>query len=122
MVDAIAQRVLICVKPTGERVTVTLRIGRPYRASDVDWACQVEADGLHANLSDMHGVDSFQALILAQQLLFQLTMGVIKDGGSFRNVEDESIVDVARLFANGARRSTGRPPACFSPHGGRRLR
>ena len=102
MVDAIAQRALVCVKPSGERVTVTLRIGKPYRASDVDWACPVEAEGLHSNLSDMHGVDSFQALILAQRLLLQLAMGVVEDGGSFRSVEDGSAVDVTRLFASGA--------------------
>ena|ERR1700682_5771150 len=102
MVDAIAERALVCVKPNGERVTVTLRIGTPYRAGDVDWACPVEAEGLYSDLSDMHGVDSFQALILAQRLLLQLTMGVVKDGGSFRNVADESIVDVTQLFASGA--------------------
>jgi hypothetical protein len=49
----------------------------------------------------MHGVDSFQALMLAQKLLLQLMLGVIEDGGSFRDDEDDSPVDINRLFAAG---------------------
>ena len=59
--DAIAERTLVCLKPNGERIPVTLRIGKPYRASDVDWACPVALDGLQSKLADIHGIDSFQA-------------------------------------------------------------
>ena len=59
MTDAIAEREVIYITPNGERVSVTLRIGAPYRASDVDWACPVAAKGLYPNLSDIHGIDSF---------------------------------------------------------------
>lgn len=101
MADAIAERTLVCVKPDGQRVSVTLRIGKTYRASDVDWACPVALEGLQPKLPDMHGVDSFQALMLAQKLLLQLMSGVIEDGGSFRDDEDDSPVDLAKLFAAG---------------------
>ena len=99
--NAIAERKLVCVKPDGQRVPVTLRIGKPYPASDVDWACPVALEGLQPKLADMHGVDSFQALMLAQKLLLQLMLGVIEDGGSFRDDEDDSPVDINRLFAAG---------------------
>ena len=102
MAETIAQRVLRCVKPGGERTTVTLCIGSPYQASDVDWACPVRLEGLHSRLSDIHGVDSFQALMLARRFLLQLMTGVIEAGGSFRNLEDDSVVDVATLFESGA--------------------
>ena len=102
MAEAIAQRELMCVKPTGERTAVTLRIGVPYPASEVDWACPVELEGLHTRLSDIHGVDSFQALMLAQGLLRRLMLHVVAEGGSFRNVQDDSLVDIARLFDSGA--------------------
>jgi hypothetical protein len=101
MADTIAERALVCVKANGERVPVTLRIGRPYPASDVDWACPVALEGLESRLPDMHGVDSFQALMLAQKLLLQLMSGVIEDGGSFHNEEDDSPVDINKLFAAG---------------------
>jgi hypothetical protein len=101
VVDVIAQRAVVWVKSDGERVPVTLLIGMPYRASDVDWACPVAADGLYAKLGDIHGIDSFQALVLAQKLLRQLMNGAVKDGGTFRNVEDDSAIDVSTLFASG---------------------
>jgi hypothetical protein len=101
MGDVIAERALFWVKPNGERVTVTLRIGKPYRASDVDWACPVAAEGLYDKLADIHGIDSFQALMLAQGLLLKLLTGAIRDGSTFRNMEDDSPIDVSRLFAAG---------------------
>src|SRR5712691_2175872 len=101
MADAIAERALVCIKPDGKRIPVTLRIGKPYRASDVDWACPVALEGLQPKLGDIHGVDSFQALMLAQKLLLQLMSGVIEDGGSFRNEDDDSPVDINKLFAAG---------------------
>jgi hypothetical protein len=101
MADAIAERTLICVKASGERVPVTLRIGRPYPASDVDWACPVALYGLEAKLPDMHGVDSFQALMLAQKLLLQLMTGVVENGGRFEDDEDGSPIDINKLFAAG---------------------
>jgi hypothetical protein len=101
MAEIIAERTLICVKPSGDRIPVTFRIGRPYRASDVDWACPVAAEGLHSKLSDIHGGDSFQALILTQKLLCQLMIGVIDDGGCFRSADDDSPIDVRQMFSSG---------------------
>ena len=99
--DAVAERTLVCVKPNGERVPVTLRIGKPYPASDVDWACPVALEGLERKLPDIHGVDSFQALMLAQKLLLQLMTGVIEDGGRFEDDEDGSPIDLKKLFTAG---------------------
>jgi uncharacterized protein DUF6968 len=99
--DTIAERQLACIKPNGDRVLVTLRLGKPYRASDVDWACPVALDGLERKLPDIHGVHSFQALMLAQKLLLQLMTGVVEDGGRFEDDEDGSPIDVTKLFAAG---------------------
>jgi hypothetical protein len=101
MSEMIAQRAIVWVKPDGSRVPITLQIGKPYRASDVDWACPVAADGLYAKLSDIHGVDSFQALVLAQRLLLQLMNGAVEDGGTFLHVEDDSPINVSALFTSG---------------------
>ena len=101
MADAVAERTLVCVKANGERVSVTLRIGRPYPASDADWACPVALEGLERKVPDIHGVDSFQALMLAQKLLLQLMTGVIQDGGRFEDDEDGSPIDLKTLFAAG---------------------
>jgi hypothetical protein len=101
MPDAIAERELVWVKPNGERVAVTLRIGRPYRVNGSDWACPVSAEGFHDQLADIHGIDSFQALVLAQGLLANLMARAIEDGGRFLHADDDTPVDVGRLFAAG---------------------
>ena len=63
---------LICVRPNGERVTVTVAVGHPYPTMEGDWACPVEIAGLHGRLTDVHGTDSLQALCLAIKLVGSL--------------------------------------------------
>lgn len=101
MAGAIAERELVWVKPDGERVPITLRIGKPYRTKGDDWVCPVAAEGFQTKLADMHGIDSFQALMLAQGLLAKLMIGAVEDGGHFLNVDDDTPVDVNRLFEAG---------------------
>ena len=96
--NVVAERVIICERANGERIRVTLRIGKPFRASDVDWACPVEAEGLFERLADIHGVDSFQALLLAQGLLRNLMHGEAEDGSTFWWADTHEQLDVAEMF------------------------
>ena len=96
--DAIAERVLVCERADGKRFRVTIRIGKPYRASDVDWACPVEAEGLFDRLADIHGIDSFQALVLAQGLLRTLMRGEIEGGSTFWWADTHEQLDVEAMF------------------------
>jgi hypothetical protein len=96
--EMIAERKLICQRANGERVLVTLRIGKPYPASDVDWACSAEAEGLFDRLADMHGVDSFQALILAQGLLRNLLSAEIEKGSTLHWRESGERMSLEDLF------------------------
>ena len=79
--EVVAETQLVCERSSGERIVITLRLGKPYKSSEVDWACSVEIEGLYPNLADQYGIDSFQALMLAQTLLRKLMSGVIEDGG-----------------------------------------
>jgi hypothetical protein len=56
--EVIAERALVCEGANGKRTLVTLRIGRPYRSGDIDWACPVALAGLYKRLADQHGIDS----------------------------------------------------------------
>ena len=96
--SVVAQRSIICERSAGERIRVTLRIGKPYRSSDVDWACPVEADGLFGRLVDIHGVDSFQALILAQGLLRNLLRHEAEDGSIFWWADTHERLDIDEMF------------------------
>jgi len=101
MQDTIAERELIGIRNDGEKVLLRLRIGRPYPASDIDWACPVAVDGLHKRLADQHGVDSFQSLALAQALCRKLLEGFVKDGGTILSADGTSPVDLNELFESG---------------------
>ena len=83
-------------------VEIVVRIGEPYRASEVDWACPVAVEGLHSRLADQNGVDSFQALMLAQKLARKLLQGFVEDGGILRDADEGYIVKVDSLFEGGA--------------------
>ena len=78
-----------------------MRVGQPYRASDIDWACPVEMEGLYGRLADIHGVDSFHALILAQGLLRNLMRREIEDGGTFWWADTHEEIDIEEMFGRG---------------------
>lgn len=96
--EVIAECKLICRKRNGERIPVTLRLGKPFLSSDVDWACPVAAEGLYQHLTNIHGVDSFQALVLAQGLLRNLMQGEIESGSTFHWPESGEQMSIEDLF------------------------
>jgi hypothetical protein len=97
-VEVFAERTLECLKPSGERLSVVLRFGQPYRASDVDWACPVAADGLYERLADIHGIDSLQALILAQELLRSLMQDHLERGHRFYWPGTSDVMTLEQIF------------------------
>ncbi|NEO83388.1 MAG: hypothetical protein F6J87_03885 [Spirulina sp. SIO3F2] len=81
MNDTIAQTHLMAVRPNGDRIPVTLAIGKPYQiAPDQEWACPVSLADLH-KLPDARGEDSFQALCLAISLALRLLESFQAQGG-----------------------------------------
>lgn len=66
MQNHIAERKLLLeVIETGERRSLTVRIGMPYQKSDNDFRCPTEYAGLYNKVADVSGVDAIQALALA---------------------------------------------------------
>jgi hypothetical protein len=83
MDDVIAGDDIIGVRASGERITIKLRLGRPYR-KDTDpetWACPVSLEPLYSRLADIVGDSSFQSLCLASRLALYLLAGFKEDGG-----------------------------------------
>jgi hypothetical protein len=64
----------------GAPFNVTLELGVPFEHPKGSWCCPVAARGLHENLADIHGVDSFQAGVLALQLLRMLVSAELDAG------------------------------------------
>jgi hypothetical protein len=83
MTDVIASAEMIGIRPTGEKISISLRIGRPYLSgsSPETWACPVALEPLYRKLADITGTDSFHALCLASRLALTLLAGFKEDGG-----------------------------------------
>ena len=95
----IAERTIYAVTGDGRGLTIRLGIGKPYKVTEDEWACAVRVDGLHNRLSDMHGVDSWQALQLSCQLAVRLLEGFAQDGGRLFWKKDGEQVHIQDLFA-----------------------
>lgn len=95
----IAERSLHAVAADGNSFEIGLAIGRPYRVSTEEWACSVRVAGLHHGLSDIRGIDSWQALQLACQLSAQLLDHFVAGGGRIFWEEGGEQLSVADLFA-----------------------
>lgn len=77
----VAERKLFASTADGHTFEIHLAVGKPYPVSEDEWACSVLLEGLHSNLRDQHGVDSWQALQLAYQLVVRLLTYFVQDGG-----------------------------------------
>ena len=91
---------LMCVRPGGERVAVTVAIGHPYPTSEGDWACAVEVAGLHGRLKDIVGADSLQALCLAIRAAHDLLASFVADGGRVLDPRTGDEVDLDAQFGS----------------------
>lgn len=97
--ELIAERALICARPSGERITVKLRIGKPMPDTGGDWVCPVEAVGLLNGPKNIFGVDSFQALFLGEALLKSVVRGELEKGSTFLAFQPEEPVGFDEIFA-----------------------
>lgn len=79
--ELIAERSIYAIDKDSRGFEIRLMIGRPYEVSPDEWACPVAALGLHGVYPDMHGVDSWQALTLARQLVRGVLTSFVEDGG-----------------------------------------
>lgn len=96
----IAERILY-LKDTDEEIKeVNLSIGQPYQKEDGSWACPIQLKGLFEDLSDVSGDDSFQALMLAQNLARTLLNALAEKGWTVYSNSDKE-VDVDTLFQVG---------------------
>jgi hypothetical protein len=98
---AIARRDLIGKRESGAPFDISVRIGTPYEVDDVSWACPVAVDGIDSSLADQHGIDSWQALLLAISLVRSRLEHFIETGGKLYWRDDPSTeVDLRDVFGN----------------------
>ncbi len=96
----IAERILFLKYTEDEVKEVHVGIGQPYQNEDGSWACPIQLKGLFENLADVGGEDSFQALMLAQNLARTLLNALVEKGWTVYSYADKE-VDVDTLFKVG---------------------
>jgi hypothetical protein len=79
--NPVAALEVVALVATGERVTLTAQIGKPYRNDDGSWSCPVAMPPLYAQLEDIRGIDSFHATWLACSLILKLLEHFKASGG-----------------------------------------
>jgi hypothetical protein len=98
MDEVIAEREIFSISPKGEKEVLRVVIGKPYRVDDESWACSVRVVGLHKKLSDVVGIDSWQALGLAIALVRQLLGYYVENGAELFWEEGGERIMLADLF------------------------
>ena len=93
------EREIELVRPDEVTTAVHLGIGFPKRERGGDWACDVSARGLYKRLAPVRGVDAFQSLTLAIELLRTLISSEIERGSTLKAFGEETTV--AALFGFG---------------------
>ena len=94
----IATRELTGIDSAGREFSIKLAIGSPYQEG-TDWRCPVLLEGFLSIQPRPVGVDSFQALMLAQRLARQyLTSFVEERGGRLLDSSGGNDVSVDALF------------------------
>jgi hypothetical protein len=100
--ELIATRRLRARRPEGDSFDIEVGIGKPVARGDQEGKCAVLLDGLHDRLADQHGIDSWQALMLAQRLARQLLGHFLEDGGQLWYPEaEDTAVDLSAMFSGG---------------------
>jgi hypothetical protein len=96
----IAERILYLKNTDEELKEVHVGIGQPYQKEEGSWACPIQLKGLFEDLSDVNGEDSFQALMLAQNLIKTLLNALVEKGWTVYSYAEKE-VDVDTLFQVG---------------------
>ncbi len=83
MDNPIIETKFLAVRPDGERVELTVQVGRPHPCGDdpESWACPVAILPEYPHLRDIVGGDSFQSLCLGVRMILDLLDGYRQKGG-----------------------------------------
>jgi hypothetical protein len=85
--NLVAKLEVVGVRPGGERVALSARIGRPREERDGRWACAIAVAPLKGGLDDVRGTDSFHAVWLACALVLKLLGNLQAEGWRLENAD-----------------------------------
>lgn len=88
MIDPIASLAVVGIKPNGERIDISLKIGCPYQTKTEpveQWRCPVSLTPIDSTLPDMFGADSVHAMCMALSIAFGRLRDFVEAGGRLQH-------------------------------------
>lgn len=85
----VAVEEMLWLKPDGLAVSVTARVGAPFRAVEGGWECQAEIEGFEGPYN-IKGETSMQALCLATELVAKRLEHLLEDGAHLVYIDDST--------------------------------
>lgn len=100
--ELIAERTIYAIDKDSQGFEIKLMIGKPYQLDPVDslnniWACPVAARGWY-RVPESRGIDSWQALMIARNMLARLLAYFVQDGGKLYWEKNGEELDIDHLF------------------------
>lgn len=98
--ELIAERTIYAIDKDSREFEIRLMVGKPYQTDfeHGDWACPAAMIGLHGVFPDVYGVDSWQALTLALNLIRKLLIYFVEDGGKLYWDENGNEISIDEIF------------------------
>jgi len=96
--ELIAERTIYAIDKDSRGFEIQLMVGKPYQVSPTEWACPVAMMGLHGVFPDMHGIDSWQALMVSLKLIGDVLAYFVEDGGRLFSEEHGDELTIEELF------------------------
>ena len=93
----VAEKELFAEGEGGERRSIKVTLGRPYKVADKTWSCPLKLDGLGA-VSDGLGTDSWSALTVAIGVARQQLDRLVDKGQRLVCGDDDRELDLDDLF------------------------
>ena len=96
----IAERTIYAIDKDSRGFEIRIMIGKPYRteSENESWACPASVVGLPNPFPDVHGVDSWQALMLARSAIRIMLTIFLDDGGRLYWEKDGKEQTIEELF------------------------
>ena len=99
--ETVAQTQIVGVFPEGDLRSLKVRIGKPRQLSESDWVCPLAVEGLLEGPTELHGVDSWHALMVGVRFLREILQTAKERGAIYHWPDGSEVVELSQLFILG---------------------
>ena len=93
----VAERDVLAITPTGDRINTKIQFGQPYETEDRGWFCDLFMEGIDKS-HYAAGADSLQAILLTMSLAESILIDKVNKGWQLRYPDTEEIMEINEFF------------------------